>query len=146
MTREMPMSSCIIFIKSWDATNYQWLVLWIWVTCPEGSIYLESLRYPPCCCNEQKWMLPPSASPDSRGTGISIDPARTNCAAHTGCTRYTVHLCTTLCIFKNGSVQSKTWLVLLKPVESSCNICLFYLLFEATNLVKSHRSTIVVLW
>lgn len=121
------------------------LVLWIWVTCPEGNIYLESLHYPPCCCNEQKWMLPPSASLDSRGTDLSIDPVRINDATHTGCMRYAVHLHTTLCIFKSDSTECKTCFILLKPVESSCNIFLIYLLFETVNLVKRQRPTIVLL-
>ena len=67
------------------------LFLWIQVTCSEGSIWLKSLYYPPCCFNEQKWMLPPSAPPDSRGTGLSIDPVRKNHAAHTAHTKYAVH-------------------------------------------------------
>lgn len=96
--------------------------------------------------NEQKWVLSPPASPDSRGTGLSIDHVRTNRAAHTACTRYAVHLCTALCIFENGSMQSEICFVLLKPVEISHDICLaFYLLFEATNLGKRQRSAIVPL-
>lgn len=107
-------------------------------------MYLESLHYPPCCCNEQKWMLPPSASLDSRGTDLSIDPVRINDATHTGCTRYAVHLRTALCIFKNDSTECKTCFISLKPVESSCNIFLIYLLFETINLVKRQRSAIVL--
>lgn len=53
---------------------------------------------------------------DSRGTDTSIDPVRTNHTCHTACMRCTLHLCTALCTFTNGSLQNKSCFVLLELV------------------------------
>lgn len=95
------------------------LGLRIWVTCPEGSIYLESPHYPTCCCNEQKWMLPPSASLDSRGTDFSVP-----------CSYWLYEICCLICASsKMAACKAKSvlfcWNLLNHHATSACfNCCL----------------------
>lgn len=117
MTKEMPMSSGIIFINFWDATEYQWIAFVDLGYLLRGKYMVEKSALPTL----QLWWtevdVTTTCYPDSRETDIPIDPVRTNHAAHTACMRCTLHLCTALFTFTNDSLQNKICFVLLEPVD-----------------------------
>lgn len=117
MTREMTMSSYIIFIGSWDATEHQWITFVDLGYLQRGKYMVEKSAL----LTLMLWWTEKNATttcyPGSRGTDISIDPFRTNHVAHTSCMRYTLHLYTPLCTFKSDSLKNKICLVFLEPVD-----------------------------
>lgn len=101
MTREMPVSSCIIFINYWDATEYQWITFVDLGYLLRGKYMVEKSALSTLLLWWTEMDVTTTCYPVCRGTDISIDPVRINHAAHTACVRCTLYLCTALCTFTN---------------------------------------------
>lgn len=141
ITREMPMSSGIIFINSWDATGYQWVTFVGLVYLLRGKDMVENSALPTLLLWWTEMDVTTICYPDSRGTDISIDPVRTNHAAYTACVRLSIYVlhCAPFA-FKTKSDLS-WWNQLINHTV----FLAFYLLFVTTNLGK-RQASIIVLW